>query len=338
MTGPHTFDRYLANAGGGTDAQERALLRGARRGPTARGSGENASGGADAQQRALGDRLRDDALAAAGEWQQEGAGFLPGAADLAGLPDDAWLLRLEFTLARPFTSRAEGEFHPYEYEPRENKWYEVQNPIVRDHLTGLPLVKPATWKGHLRLAAELVGAPPAAVRPRTWSRGGDSRPAALLSHVFWRGHRAAGGDPSEARHAHARPWRDRHPGDANGLTGDVLPAVPASPPGTWMVAKSGRGGPDRGGERAAGDVPGVRLLGQEDIGLGHRPGRRSGGKRSVGAGAALAAGRRRGAWDVRGVGRDPGAEVPRCVAVGAGCPRRPDRGGAGDGGGGWLTG
>lgn len=31
-----------------------------------------------------------------------------------------------------------------------------ENPIVRDKFTGLPIVKPSTWKGHLRFAAEKV--------------------------------------------------------------------------------------------------------------------------------------------------------------------------------------
>ncbi|HHV81549.1 TPA: hypothetical protein GXX44_07725, partial [bacterium] len=31
-----------------------------------------------------------------------------------------------------------------------------ENPIVRDKFTGLPIVKPSTWKGHLRFAADKV--------------------------------------------------------------------------------------------------------------------------------------------------------------------------------------
>ncbi|WP_198469555.1 RAMP superfamily CRISPR-associated protein, partial [Acetomicrobium sp. S15 = DSM 107314] len=31
-----------------------------------------------------------------------------------------------------------------------------ENPIVRDKLTGLPMVRSSIWKGHLRFAAERV--------------------------------------------------------------------------------------------------------------------------------------------------------------------------------------
>lgn len=133
MADSHCYDRYLSTA----------------------------SGSPDQQKRELGNRLRADLTATSKEWQQELDRFLPAGSDLEGLPDGCWLLTLTFILARPFTSKAEGEFHPYEERRAGNRaeWFEVQNPIVRDHLTGLPLVKPTTWKGHLRFAARLANVP-----------------------------------------------------------------------------------------------------------------------------------------------------------------------------------
>ena len=52
-------------------------------------------------------------------------------------------------MKKPYTSRDEGEFHII-----EGKIFE--NPIVRDKFTGLPMVRPSTWKGHLRFAAGRV--------------------------------------------------------------------------------------------------------------------------------------------------------------------------------------
>jgi len=65
------------------------------------------------------------------------------------LPTNSTLIKISFTLKKPYTSRDEGEFHII-----EGKIFE--NPIVRDKFTGLPMVRPSTWKGHLRFAARMV--------------------------------------------------------------------------------------------------------------------------------------------------------------------------------------
>lgn len=59
------------------------------------------------------------------------------------------LIKIDFTLKKPYTSKDEGEFHILGDKINEN-------PIVRDRFTGLPIVKPSTWKGHLRFAASKV--------------------------------------------------------------------------------------------------------------------------------------------------------------------------------------
>jgi CRISPR-associated protein Cmr2 len=101
-----------------------------------------APSGIGEQERDFGKGLSDAQKQAAHEWADRIGAFLPQPDDLKGLPDGSWLLNLEFTLNKPFTSKSEIEFH------------EIQNPIVRDHLTGLPTVNPTTWKGHLAFAAQ----------------------------------------------------------------------------------------------------------------------------------------------------------------------------------------
>ncbi|HWB98420.1 MAG TPA: RAMP superfamily CRISPR-associated protein [Bryobacteraceae bacterium] len=97
----------------------------------------------------IGNLLQASRAKAAAEWSPSVELFYPQATDLAGMPDGSWLLRIEFWLAKPYTSKA--EFHPYDGE------HEIQNPIIRDHTTGLPMVRPTTWKGHLGFAARLAG-------------------------------------------------------------------------------------------------------------------------------------------------------------------------------------
>lgn len=70
--------------------------------------------------------------------------------DIAILPVGSWLLGIHFTLAKDYTSKAEGEFHP------SSKDHEIHNPIVRGHITGRPMVRPTSWKGHLRSAARQI--------------------------------------------------------------------------------------------------------------------------------------------------------------------------------------
>ncbi len=119
---------------------------------------EAASSEPNEGKRVLANARLADAELAASEWRNELARFLPTPNDLYPLPDCSWLLGITFTLARPFTSKTEDEFHPYQrrQDGKNMAWFEVQNPIVRDHLTGLPLVNPTTWKGHLRFAARMA--------------------------------------------------------------------------------------------------------------------------------------------------------------------------------------
>jgi len=75
--------------------------------------------------------------------------FYPQKEDLQNLPENSLLIKISFTLKKPYTSKDEGEFHII-----DGKIFE--NPIVRDKFTGLPMIRPSTWKGHLRFAAGKV--------------------------------------------------------------------------------------------------------------------------------------------------------------------------------------
>lgn len=114
-----------------------------------------ASGDTGEQEREFGKRLADAQKQGAHEWADRIDTFLPRPDDLKGLPDGSWLLNLEFKLKKPFASKGECEFHEFRRSNAKGKieFHEIQNPIVRDHLTGLPTVKPTTWKGHLAFAA-----------------------------------------------------------------------------------------------------------------------------------------------------------------------------------------
>ncbi|WP_457557365.1 RAMP superfamily CRISPR-associated protein [Candidatus Harpocratesius sp.] len=65
------------------------------------------------------------------------------------MPINSMLIKITFTLKKPYTSKDDNEFYIKNHEIFEN-------PIVRDKLTGYPIIKPSTWKGHLRFAAERV--------------------------------------------------------------------------------------------------------------------------------------------------------------------------------------
>ncbi|SDX84673.1 CRISPR-associated protein Cmr2 [Acetomicrobium thermoterrenum DSM 13490] len=69
--------------------------------------------------------------------------------DFKKMPKYSMFLEIKFILKRSYTSKGEGEFNVI-----NDKIFE--NPIVRDKLTGSPMVRPSTWKGHLRFAAESV--------------------------------------------------------------------------------------------------------------------------------------------------------------------------------------
>lgn len=73
--------------------------------------------------------------------------FYPTDEDAKKLSGDSVLIKIDFTLKKPYTSKDEGEFHIMNGRI-------IENPIIRDKFTGLPMVKPTTWKGHLRFAAE----------------------------------------------------------------------------------------------------------------------------------------------------------------------------------------
>lgn len=73
----------------------------------------------------------------------------PKSENLQNFPQNSAFIKIKFTLKKPYTSKDEGEFHIMDNRICEN-------PIVRDKFTGFPMVKPTTWKGHLRFAAERV--------------------------------------------------------------------------------------------------------------------------------------------------------------------------------------
>ena len=65
--------------------------------------------------------------------------------DLSLLPTCSFTLRFTFTLAQPYLSKD------------DNPFYVIDNPIVRDRLFGLPLVRPSSWKGNLASALRQLG-------------------------------------------------------------------------------------------------------------------------------------------------------------------------------------
>jgi len=69
--------------------------------------------------------------------------------DFKKLPQNSILIKISFSLKKAYTSKGEGEFHI-------NNKRIFENPIVRDKFTGMPMVRPSSWKGHLRFAAEKV--------------------------------------------------------------------------------------------------------------------------------------------------------------------------------------
>lgn len=69
--------------------------------------------------------------------------------NLQNLPQNSTLIKISFTLKKPYTSKDEGEFHII-----NDRIFE--NPIIRDKFLGCPMVRPSTWKGHLKFAAKNV--------------------------------------------------------------------------------------------------------------------------------------------------------------------------------------
>lgn len=79
--------------------------------------------------------------------------FYPKKEDIAEFPENSTLLRISFELKKPYVSKDEGEFHTFG-KNADMKIFE--NPLVRDRFLGHPMVRPSTWKGHLRFAAGRV--------------------------------------------------------------------------------------------------------------------------------------------------------------------------------------
>lgn len=65
--------------------------------------------------------------------------------DLTPLPACSFTLGFTFTLAQPYLSKD------------DNPFYIIDNPIVRDRVFRLPLVRPSSWKGSLRAALWQLG-------------------------------------------------------------------------------------------------------------------------------------------------------------------------------------
>lgn len=62
--------------------------------------------------------------------------------DLKNLPKHAYLIEIDFKLKKPYISRDDEDF------------YIIDNPIVKDKVFKVPMVRPSTWKGALRFASE----------------------------------------------------------------------------------------------------------------------------------------------------------------------------------------
>jgi len=65
--------------------------------------------------------------------------------DLALLPPFSWFLQFTFTLAKPYISKD------------DNPFYIIDNPIVRDKVFRLPMVRSTSWKGNLYSALWQLG-------------------------------------------------------------------------------------------------------------------------------------------------------------------------------------
>ncbi len=68
-------------------------------------------------------------------------------------PSGSVFIEIHFELDKPYTSKSDEVFKV----AKSSKEYKfVDNPIVRDTLTNYPMVRPSTWKGNLRFAAQKV--------------------------------------------------------------------------------------------------------------------------------------------------------------------------------------
>ncbi|RMH69151.1 MAG: hypothetical protein D6675_13585 [Gemmatimonadetes bacterium] len=78
-------------------------------------------------------------------------GIYPPSVDIQSLPPYSFFLQFQFRLIRPYTS---GDDTPF---------YIHDNPITKDPVFKLPMVRPSAWKGHLRAVASLMGYPAAVI-------------------------------------------------------------------------------------------------------------------------------------------------------------------------------
>lgn len=85
--------------------------------------------------------------------------------DLATLPGGSWFLQFEFVLNRPLISRDEGLF------------YLIDNPVSKDRVLGLPLIRASAWKGNLRHSLRLLKSWDADDRPEMVRLFGNPRGA-----------------------------------------------------------------------------------------------------------------------------------------------------------------
>lgn len=106
---------------------------------------------ADARKQKIGNDIRKRQEKAWDYWKDQYPYFLPTPEDLGDLLKYSWLLKICFTLKKPFISKDENELHPFDKDNRE-----IQNPIVHDWILGCPIIRPTTWKGHLRFAAKII--------------------------------------------------------------------------------------------------------------------------------------------------------------------------------------
>jgi len=65
--------------------------------------------------------------------------------DIFALPQFSWFLQFTFTLAKPYISKD------------DNPFYIIDNPIVRDKVFRLPMVRSTSWKGNLYSALWQLG-------------------------------------------------------------------------------------------------------------------------------------------------------------------------------------
>src|SRR5690554_51316 len=77
----------------------------------------------------------------------------PSKNNLELLPLNIVLMKLSFKLDKPYISKDDSEI----YSTFKGKsGVLLENPITRDKLTGFPMVRPTSWKGHLRYSAEKI--------------------------------------------------------------------------------------------------------------------------------------------------------------------------------------